>query len=90
MSTEDVLRLKTLCLAHSEVKLPRADEHAALLFNGLGKDFRFMATISRTEIVHRNEAIVYTSKVYHRNNQLGTYERPLKLHFLLHLTEHRK
>eukprot|EP00088_Acartia_fossae_P031248 TRINITY_DN32161_c0_g1_i12.p1 TRINITY_DN32161_c0_g1~~TRINITY_DN32161_c0_g1_i12.p1 ORF type:complete len:802 (-),score=250.97 TRINITY_DN32161_c0_g1_i12:1075-3480(-) len=36
MSTEEVLRLKTLCLAHSEVKLPRADEHAALLFNGLG------------------------------------------------------
>lgn len=34
--SESILRLKTLCLSHSEVKLPKADEHAALLFNGLG------------------------------------------------------
>ena len=37
--SEEILRLKTLCLAHSQVKLPKADEHAALLFNGLGKFF---------------------------------------------------
>ncbi len=37
--SEEILRLKTLCLAHSQVKLPKADEHAALLFNGLGKIF---------------------------------------------------
>jgi len=33
---EELFKLKTLCLAHSQVKLPRPDEHAALLFNGLG------------------------------------------------------
>ena len=35
-SSDDILRLKTLCLSHCQVKLPKADEHAALLFNGLG------------------------------------------------------